>query len=229
MSSAKPKTFKLDEVKLRSVINFQPHEKQLTVLSAKTRFTTLCWGRRCGKTYLAAYIALKSLLTSNNNIWIVAPTYDLAKRSWDYLAQWTMKINREAGQFIKINKSNYSMESYSGSKLELKSADNPASLLGIGLNLLIVDEAARIPEDIWQTYLRPTLSDRQGKAVFISTPYGKNWFYGMMLKGTDEDPQYSDYSYFHMATKENTALPHIKEEVEKARLEIPVKIGRAHV
>lgn len=222
MSLAKPKTLKLDEEKLRSLIKFSPHEHQTTVLQSKTRFTTLCWGRRCGKTYLVAYLALKKLLTSNNNIWIVGPTYDLAKRSWDYLVQWVTIINKNVGQFIKINKSNYTMESYSNSKLELKSADNPASLLGIGLDLLIVDEAARIPEDIWRTYLRPTLSDRQGKAVFISTPFGKNWFYEMMLKGTDQDPEFKDYSYFHMATRENTSLPHIVEEVESAKREIPI-------
>jgi phage terminase large subunit-like protein len=170
MSLAKPKTLKLDEQKLMALIKFAPHSKQQEVLAASTRFTTLCWGRRSGKTYLVAYLALKKLLTSNNNVWIVAPTYDLAKRSWDYLTLWVQIINKSMGHFIKINKSNYSMESYSNSRLELKSADNPSSLLGIGLNLLIIDEAARIPEDIWRTYLRPTLSDRMGKAVFISTP-----------------------------------------------------------
>ena len=219
---SKTKTLKLNEDKLRSLLKFEPHPKQLEVLEHKTRFTTLCFGRRSGKTYLAAYLALKKLLTSNNNIWVVAPTYDLARRSWDYLVQWVTVINKNMGQFIRINKSTFTMESYSGSKLELKSADNPSSLLGIGLNLLIMDEAARIPEDIWRTYLYPTLSDRQGDAVFISTPFGKNWFYEMMLKGTDTDPKFSDYSYFHMATRENTSLPHLVEEAEKAKNELPM-------
>lgn len=216
---SKPK--KLDLKKVRAIIGFNPHHQQRNVLMNQTRFTSICWGRRSGKTYLAAYIALKYLLSSNHNIWIVAPTYDLARRSWDYLLNWVPRINKQLGKFIKVNKSQFSMQSLSGSKLELKSTDNPSSLLGAGLDMLIIDEAARVPEQVWQTHLRPTLSDRQGKAVFISTPYGKNWFYGMMLKGTDTDPQYKDYSYFHMATRDNTSLPHIKEEVETARLELP--------
>lgn len=203
----------------------------------------MCWGRRCGKTLLGSYIALKYLLTNEgipnpdgtfqvddkgkpltrgHRIWIVAPTYDLARRSWDYLNIWVPLINKAlGGTYIKINKSSSTMECASGSILELKSADNPASLLGAGLDLLIVDEAARVPEDVWRTHLRPTLTDRQGKAIFISTPYGKNWFYEMMLKGIDSDPQFSDYSYFHMKTRENTSLQNIVAEVEKARLELP--------
>lgn len=211
----------LDLNKVKQIIGFEPHAKQKEVLYNATRFTTLCWGRRSGKTKLAAYVALKYLLTSNHNIWIVAPTYDLARRSWDYLMQWVPLINKEIGQFIKINKSVFTMESYSGSKLELKSTDNPASLLGAGLDMLIVDEAARVPEEVWRTHLRPTLTDRQGKALFISTPYGKNWFFDLMLKGKDNDPKYQDYSYFHMKTEENIAIPNVKEEVEKAKLEMP--------
>lgn len=211
----------LDLNKVKQIIGFEPHAKQKEVLYNATRFTTLCWGRRSGKTKLAAYVALKYLLTSNHNIWIVAPTYDLARRSWDYLMQWVPLINKEIGQFIKINKSVFTMESYAGSKLELKSTDNPASLLGAGLDMLIVDEAARVPEEVWRTHLRPTLTDRQGKALFISTPYGKNWFFDLMLKGKDNDPKYQDYSYFHMKTEENIAIPNVKEEVEKAKLEMP--------
>lgn len=212
----------LDLQKVKQIIGFDPHEKQKDVLYNATRFTTLCWGRRSGKTKLAAYVALKYLLTSNHNIWIVAPTYDLARRSWDYLIQWVPLINKAIGQFIKINKSTYTMESYAGSKLELKSTDNPASLLGAGLDMLIIDEAARIPHEVWRTHLYPTLTDRNGKALFISTPYGKNWFYDLMLKGIDTDPKYAEYSYFHMKTVENTTIPNIAETVEKAKLEMPM-------
>jgi len=215
----------LDLTKLKEAIDFKPHAKQSEVLSQMTRFTTLCWGRRSGKTLLAAYIALIYLITQKegkgHNIWIAAPTYDLARRSWDYLLQFATIVNRKFGQMIKVNKSQYSMECYSGSKLELKSTDNPSSLLGSGLDLLIVDEAARVNEEVWRTHLRPTLTDRAGKAVFISTPFGKNWFYDLMLKGTDTDNTFEDYSYFHMATKDNPYIPNVEDEVEKAKLELP--------
>lgn len=220
---------------VRDVIGFDPHHKQWEVLENATRFTTLCWGRRSGKTMLAAYLALKYLLSNHpkkdsdgnitgvegNKIWICAPTYDLAKRSWDYLVPWVKKINNQIGQFVKINKSHNSLEAYSDSKLELKSTDNASSMLGEGLDLLIVDEAARVNEEVWRQTLRPTLTDRQGNAVLISTPWGKNWFYDMKLKGTDEDERYDDYSYFHMKTHENPTLPNIEQEMELAQREMP--------
>jgi hypothetical protein len=223
MPKKKDQSATLSSAKVKALIGFEPHPIQQEVLNdfGKKRFTTLCWGRRSGKTVVGAYVALYYLMTSNHNIWVVAPTYDLARRIWDYLMQWVPVINKGIGQYIKINKSQYTMECYSGSKLELKSSDNPSSLLGAGLDLLVVDEAARIPEEVWRTHLRPTLSDRQGKAMFISTPYGKNWFYEMMLKGTSTDKKFEDYFYYHMKTNQNTALPHIVEEVEKARHELP--------
>ena len=36
-------------------------------------------------------------------------------------------------------------------------------------------------------YLRPTLSDRKGKAIFITTPEGYNWVYDLYLKGQSDE------------------------------------------
>jgi len=212
---------KLDLKKLKEIIKFEPHDKQQNVLRTLTRFTTLNWGRRSGKTLLASYIALKMLLASGNTIWIVAPTYDLSKRCWDYLLSWVPIINKALGKMLVVNKSQYTIKSKTGSILALKSADNPASLLGAGLDLLIIDEAARVNEEVWRTHLRPTLTDKYGKAVFISTPFGKNWFYDLHLKGISNDEQHKEYSYHHMRTSDNTAIPHITKDVEQAKLELP--------
>ena len=55
------------------------------------------------------------------------------------------------------------------------------------MDLLIVDEAAKVRPRIWDMYLSPTLSDRKGKAVFISTPEGFNWLYDLYLLGKTDD------------------------------------------
>lgn len=231
------KVKKLSSKKLREYIGFDPHPVQWKVLRGMKRFTTLCWGRRSGKTMLVAYIAVRYLITNHakinakgeevgregNTIWIVAPTYDLARRSWDYLMEWVPLLNKKLGKMFKINKSNMIIEcKISGSKLYLKTTDNPVSLLGAGLDLLIVDEAALIEEDVWQTYLKPTLVDRGGNALFVSTPRGKNWFYNMMLKGIDEDERYKDYAYYHMRTQDNPLLPNIEYEMQLAKQEMPL-------
>ena len=81
-----------------------------------------------------------------------------------------------------------------GSTVEGMSADNPSSLLGEGLDLVIIDEAARMPRKIWDMYLSPTLSDKKGKAIFITTPNGYNWIYDLYLLGKQDPKWYSTSS-----------------------------------
>jgi predicted phage terminase large subunit-like protein len=44
---------------------------------------------------------------------------------------------------------------------------------------VVLDEAAFMAEEAWSEALRPSLSDRQGSALFISTPKGHNWFWDL--------------------------------------------------
>ena len=78
------------------------------------------------------------------------------------------------------------IETEAGSTFEAKSADNPNSLVGEGLDLLILDEAAKQKKIAWEMYLRPTLSDRKGRAIFITTPEGYNWVYDAYLRGQSD-------------------------------------------
>src|SRR5690606_23840429 len=82
-------------------------------------------------------------------------------------------------------KGDYYLETPWGSVLEAKSMENPDSLAGEANDLVIVDEAALQPniDDIWTQMIRPTLMDKEGSAVFISTPRGKNGFYKMFMFG----------------------------------------------
>jgi predicted phage terminase large subunit-like protein len=102
-----------------------------------------------------------------------------------------------------------------GGVIQFRSADNPDSLRGAGLDFVVVDEAAYIRglRDMWEQALRPSMSDRKGKALFISTPKGiGNAFHEMW-----RDAQ-GDWAAFRFPTSAN---PHIDpEEIEAARLEL---------
>ena len=41
----------------------------------------------------------------------------------------------------------------------------------------MVDECAQVKEDAWTQSLRPALADKEGWAIFIGTPKGRNWFF----------------------------------------------------
>jgi len=74
------------------------------------------------------------------------------------------------------------------------SADNPESILGLGFNGIVVDEAARIPADVWHYTIRPTLAQTMGWATLISTPNGRGWFYDLHTRGNY--PQEADHQPF---------------------------------
>ena len=74
-----------------------------------------------------------------------------------------------------------------------KSAEHPSGLIGEGLDLLIIDEASKVPnlQKIWEMYLRPTLSDKKGRMIAISTPDGFGYFYQLFQQGQKEKNWYS--------------------------------------
>lgn len=189
---------------------------QWEILGNLERFNCVTAGRRFGKTILAAYLALKHLCVANQTIWVVAPTYDLAKRTWKYIYSWVL----QKFPYMKPNLANLSIYNPKAqSTLELKTAENPASVIGAGLNFLIVDEASRVKTSVWETALYPTLADKKGSAFLISTPRGRNWFYEMYLKGKGGD--YPNYASFTFETKDNLSLPHLVQEQQEAEKHLP--------
>ena len=62
--------------------------------------------------------------------------------------------------------------------IELKGTENAMALRGRSLSGCVLDEAAFMDSGVWFEVLRPALADKQGWALFISTPEGTaSWFY----------------------------------------------------
>lgn len=108
------------------------------------------------------------------------------------------------------------------SRILFLSADNPESILGLGFRGMVVDEAARIPPDVWQYTIRPTLAQTLGWALLISTPSGRGWFYDLFTRG--RDPAEHDYASFHFPSNSNPYFP--VEEWEEARRTLPADVFR---
>jgi len=167
------------------------HEGHLEVINDPSRFKVLAAGRRFGKTLLTSLIALAVLMQINRRVWIIAPDYKLAEKVFRELYSilvTQLKIIQpgKTGKGRARNQTgDYYLETPWGSVLEAKSMERPDGLAGEALDLVIVDEAALQPnlDDIWTQMLQPTLLDKKGSAVFISTPRGKNGFYRLFLNG----------------------------------------------
>lgn len=63
------------------------------------------------------------------------------------------------------------------------------SIVSKGYGLIIIDEAALIPKEVFMKQILPTARRKGCKIVLISTPRGKNWFYEMYLDGQDKSKQ----------------------------------------
>lgn len=206
------KTRKIDDKKLQERVGFHPHVGQQQVLDVDSRMKVLCCGTRWGKSNLAAYIAVRELMKTNKRIWVVAPTYDLGNKIFTYIEKFivtgfpTLHPGIVKRPFPRI-------ETPWGSWIEVKSGENPAGLLGEELDLVIIDEASRIKKDIWTNYIFARLAMRQGEAVIISTPFGKNWFYEEWVKADALG------SAFHFETRDNPYLP--PGEWERAQEKLP--------
>ena len=112
-------------------------------------------------------------------IWYVAPTYRMAKQiMWHDLLevipkQWIRKINETTLSITLVN----------STRIELKGADKPDSLRGVGIDFLVLDEYQDMNEDVWVKVLRPTLADTGGDAIFIGTPKQYNHLYEVYRLG----------------------------------------------
>lgn len=191
---------------------------QQEIAENHARFRVVVAGRRFGKTHLSirelAYFAKEP----DKEVWYVAPTYKQAKQ-----IVWRKLKNRlnDLKWIRKVNESELTILLKNGSTIALKGADNADSLRGVGLDFLVMDEFADINEDAWYEVLRPTLADKQGKALFIGTPKGiGNWAHDLYTMEEDND----DWCSFQFTTIDGGNVK--PEEIEAARLDLDERTFR---
>lgn len=188
---------------------------QQTIADDHRRFKVACCGRRFGKTTLAIREICKIAREPNSEVYYVSPSYRMSKtivfkklKAKLMDLRWVKKINETELTFILKN----------GSTISLKGADNYDSLRGVGLDGLIMDEAADIDAEAWYEVLRPALSDRQGRALFLGTPKGFNWFKDIF----DLSIQFpEEWASFQFTTIDGGNVP--ESEIESAKRDLDAR------
>ena len=185
---------------------------QSEIFCSPSRFRAVVAGRRFGKTFLSTGEILRAAIGgSNRNCWYVAPTYGAAKEiAWDMLIQ---TIPEEYIQ--KTNETALTIKLINGSVISLKGAEKPNNLRGRALDFVVLDEFADMRPEAWNEVLRPSLSDRQGHALFIGTPKGRNHFYDIWASGLDGAEGWDSFQY---TTLDGGNVP--QEEIEQARSDL---------
>lgn len=195
---------------LMSDLNFSLLPWQQEVFKDSTRFKVVAAGRRCGKSRLAATTLIIEALKCppGSAVLYVAPTNGQARQIiWDVL----MDIGREVIANSHVNQMDITM--INGAKIYVRGADRPDTLRGVSLTYAVLDEVADIKPEAWEQVIRASLSDKKGRAIFIGTPKGRNWFYDLFKLGQNEtDP---DWKSWHFTTKDNPLID--PGEIESAK------------
>lgn len=190
------------------------HRSQKRVADSDARFRVLACGRRWGKTRLGSALCIETALQSKRAWWI-APSYPVATVGWRLVKRLAMQIPG-----VDVRQAERLVEFPTGGEVRVRSADNPDSLRGEGLDFAVLDECAFMKEAAWNEAIRPALSDRQGRAMFISTPSGRNFFWRLWQQCQDAND--TEWAGWQLPTSDNPFIP--DSEIEAARAGLPERI-----
>jgi hypothetical protein len=200
-------------------LGYKPHAGQREVHESEAPRRVLACGVRWGKTLCAAMEGLAASLQPRDRSmgWVVAPTYDLADRVFREIVLVAASHLRHRIVKLQEHERRLVIRNLGGglSEIRAKSADNPTSLLGEGLDWVIVDEAARLKPIIWESHLSQRLIDKKGWALLISTPKGKGWYWELFRRGKAGEPGYASWN---RPSWENPRLERAAIELERGRV-----------
>jgi hypothetical protein len=160
-------------------VDYRPREQFREFHARTQRFGCIVAHRRCGKTVACVADLMLAALDSANprsRYAYIAPLYKQAKDiAWPYIKDFV----RGFRAYASISETELKVALPNGASVRLYGADNPDSLRGIYLDGVVLDEYALIDVRLWPEVIRPALADRQGSAVFIGTPRGRDAFYSI--------------------------------------------------
>ena len=184
------KFLKLPIAPYLELLNVTPLPSQIAIINAindpKYRFVSAAVSRRQGKTYIANIIGQLVSLVPGSNILIMSPNYSLSQISFDLQRNLIKHFDLEV---TKDNAKDKVIEISNGSTVRMGSVNQVDSCVGRSYDLIIFDEAALADgKDAFNVALRPTLDKPNSKAIFISTPRGRNnWFSEFFYRGFSDD------------------------------------------
>ena len=204
------------------VISYLPHLHQAKFHASPARFKLARAGRQSGKS-LGAIGELTSWATERLGrqlfYWVTA-NYRVKDRAWRGLAEHLPKeIVR------KRHESDLYVELTNGTRIYIRSADAPESLVSETLDGLVADEAAQWKPEVWPLHLRPMLAVKRAPAVFIGTPRGRNWFYDLEQHARSSgDPEWAAFAWRSIESPYFT-----QEEYLRAKEEMPERLFRQEI
>ena len=153
-------------------IDPDPWQREL-LLSTRKRIILNC-SRQSGKSTITAVLALHHALNYPGALVLVlSPSLrqsgELFRKVRDFYRDLGKPIGSETDTAFALEVANRSrVVSLPGKEQTVRGFS--------GASLLIIDEAARVPDDLYFA-VRPMVAVSQGRVILLSTPYGKQGFF----------------------------------------------------
>lgn len=194
---------------------YTPHPGQRVVHYNSTRNRVLSNGRRWGKSFFGAkeiecMAFVRNWRGEPMRGWIVGPEYTDAEKEFRILYDTFKKLGIDtiSSKFLNNTENgNMHIATNWGFDVQCRSARHPESLVGEGLDFVLLAEAGRHKRFTFTEYIRPALSDKRGISIMSGVPEDASetaLLYWAYQRG--QDPEKQQWKSWRMPSWTNTAV-----------------------
>ena len=187
---------------------------------ARNRYVIVVGSRQMGKTYSVAELVFEESWKPGSETMVVSISVDSATQTLRYLREFMRNFPSEAFSYDKARR--ILTNNVSGGRVSFRTVGKPEDadrIRGSTVDLLVVDEAAFVDDEVFESVLEPTLDAREGRLVAISTPRGKNWFHRLFAEALSGKLPSSHA--MRVTFRDNPVLPPARRAVIESRLDRP--------
>lgn len=159
---------------------------------SSAQYRLIAAGRRYGKTYLAAHEGIAfALMRPGSLIWCIAPTMRLVKRVFDMIVQ-IIEARKIPYRFMRNTDNEKYIKLENGTEFEgIPIGADVGAAAGAAVDFAIVDEASQLDAIHWDRGVQPTLADKNGQALILSSLNGEgNWFHSQLVQAQQDWSEY---------------------------------------
>jgi hypothetical protein len=174
-----------DPVLLANDAGITPDPWQAKALLSTAQKLLFNCSRQSGKSTVASLIAIhRAVYTPGSLVFLVSKSL---RQSGSLFRRKLLPLLRRLGYNEPATQ--LSIRLNNGSEIVCLPAD-PDTIIGDTVDLLIIDEASRVSDDLFH-YLLPMLIVSKGRLICLSTPYGKRGFFWEQWSGTADWERYT--------------------------------------
>jgi hypothetical protein len=172
MESLQGQEGKLDELAFSLLLGFEPFPYQLEFLLDKSNRIEFVAGRQVGKSTVTAIKALHAALTKpENTILVIAPVLRQSNIIFSKMREMLLKQTLFFNEVDRMTMTTIIFKNKSRVYC-LPAGQTGETVRGFTANLVIVDEAAYLPEEVYVS-IEPSLATTNGGLIFLGSPAGK--------------------------------------------------------